>query len=82
MRLSKPLQRYATFQEYIQGQIWSECWGGSSLLYTATISGLTVQGLILNVQAIAQMRYVKPCQGEGASTPRLSGKITCINADL
>ncbi|KPW34417.1 hypothetical protein SAMN05444506_12675 [Pseudomonas syringae] len=32
MRLSKPLQRYATFQEYIQGQIWSECWGGSSLL--------------------------------------------------
>ncbi|EGH26736.1 hypothetical protein PSYMO_36825, partial [Pseudomonas amygdali pv. mori str. 301020] len=28
--------------------------------YTAAISGLTVQGLILNAQAIAQMRYVKP----------------------
>ncbi|WP_181134314.1 transposase, partial [Pseudomonas syringae group genomosp. 3] len=33
---------------------------GARMVYTAAISGLTVQGLVLNAQAIAQMRYVKP----------------------
>ncbi|WP_189393497.1 transposase, partial [Pseudomonas avellanae] len=33
---------------------------GARMVYTAAINGLTVQGLILNAQAIAQMRYVKP----------------------
>ncbi|KPB71125.1 IS801 transposase protein [Pseudomonas syringae pv. maculicola] len=33
---------------------------GARMVYTAALSGLTVQGLILNAQAIAQMRYVKP----------------------
>lgn len=33
---------------------------GARIVYTAAISGLTVQGLVLNAQAIAQMRYVKP----------------------
>ncbi|KWS99596.1 transposase [Pseudomonas syringae pv. broussonetiae] len=32
---------------------------GARMVYTAAISGLTVQGLVLNAQAIAQMRYVK-----------------------
>ncbi|RMM57079.1 ISPsy3, transposase [Pseudomonas savastanoi pv. glycinea] len=33
---------------------------GARMVYTAAIAGLTVQGLVLNAQAIAQMRYVKP----------------------
>ncbi|RMN48097.1 transposase protein, partial [Pseudomonas syringae pv. papulans] len=33
---------------------------GARMVCTAAISGLTVQGLVLNAQAIAQMRYVKP----------------------
>ncbi|KPZ17837.1 transposase protein, partial [Pseudomonas amygdali pv. ulmi] len=33
---------------------------GARMVYTAAINGLTVQGLNLNAQAIAQMRYVKP----------------------
>ncbi|KKY54747.1 hypothetical protein AAY86_01125 [Pseudomonas amygdali pv. tabaci str. ATCC 11528] len=33
---------------------------GARMVYTAALSGLTVQGLILNAQAITQMRYVKP----------------------
>ncbi|RMW06640.1 transposase protein, partial [Pseudomonas coronafaciens pv. porri] len=32
---------------------------GARMVYTAAISGLTVQGLVLNAQAIAQMRCVR-----------------------
>ncbi|RML24901.1 transposase protein, partial [Pseudomonas savastanoi pv. retacarpa] len=33
---------------------------GARMVYSAAINGLTVQGLVLTAQAIAQMRYVKP----------------------
>ncbi|TPG84387.1 IS91 family transposase, partial [Pseudomonas caspiana] len=33
---------------------------GARMVYTAAISGLTVKGLVINAQAIARMRYVKP----------------------